>query len=299
MGDEQRSHLDMSRLRPGTDDVMPRAPRRGWILGLVLALLLPAWGASAADLDVFLKEQGDLRISGAVAHVPALREASRRITEKNSKVRISLSGGGSGLGLRRVREGAVDIGNTLSSMTDTQLIHARLKEFHWAHEAVAMVVHPDNPVRELDPAQLAGVYGGKIRNWRELGGSDREIALYTRDEGDSLREVLWDKGLGKGTFSLKARVVASDEAMQASVAQDLAAIGYLALGRVDGSQTVLAIDGVLPSPEAVRDGSYPLARGLYSLTRGKPVGLTRKFLEYLLSDEGQGIVAAQGLVPIR
>jgi len=111
--------------------------------------------------------------------------------------------------------------------------------------------------------------------------------------------VFWKKALGKGEISPKANVVPSNGAMKTAVAGDPYGIGFVSVGHIDATVAPVALDGVIPTIDTVKQGTYKVARGLYSNTKGRPTGLTEKFIEYILSAEGQQIAAQNGFVPVK
>ncbi|MFP7756273.1 phosphate ABC transporter substrate-binding protein [Thermodesulfobacteriota bacterium B35] len=275
----------------------------GVLLGLLcmtIGFLYPGMPLQAADdLAPFTGLKGSLRIAGGTAHIPVMKEAARRIMSFNPDIRISIAGGGSGLGIRQAGEGLIDIGNAGRRPTDTEIAKYNLKLFQWAIDGVGVIVHPDNPVRTLTSAQLQGIFAGRISNWKEAGGVDREIDIYTRDESSGTRKVFWKKALARGTISDRANVVVSNGAMKTTVAGDPFGIGYISIGYMDATVAPVSLDGVAPDLANVRNGSYRVARGLYSLTRGEPAGLARAFVDFLFSPTGQQIVQDKGLIPVR
>ncbi|MDD5007184.1 MAG: phosphate ABC transporter substrate-binding protein [Syntrophorhabdaceae bacterium] len=253
----------------------------------------------AGSLDVFKGEKGTVKISGGTAHIPVMKEAARLIMTANPDIQITIAGGGSGVGIKQVGEGLVDIGNTGRKPTDDEIKRYDLKLFLWAIDGVALIVNPNNKVRSLGKAQARDIYSGKIDNWKTLGGEDRKINIYTRDEASGTREVFWEKAIAKGTIAKSANVVVSNGAMKSAVSQDPYGIGYVSVGHIDKTVAPVTFDGVTPEIETVKSGKYTIARGLYSNTKGNPATLTKKFLDFLFTDEGQKIIAAKGFIPVK
>ena len=268
-----------------------------WCVALLLVTGLAVTGY-AGSLVAFKGESGSIKISGGTAHIPVMQAAAKAIMQANSDIRISVAGGGSGVGIKQVGEGLVDIGNSGRKPKDAELKKYPLKMFKWAIDGVGVVVHPDNPVKSLTNAQLKEIYAGKVTSWKALGGPDKSIDLYTRDAASGTREVFWKKALAKGDISDKALFVASNGAMKTAIAQDPYSIGYVSVGHIDKSVAPVALDGVVPNLETVKSGKYPVARGLYSNTKGEPTGLTKKFIDYLFSDQGQQLVSQKGFIPV-
>ncbi len=269
------------------------------VVGFMGAFLFCCSSSYADDLAPFKGEKGTVKVSGGTAHIPVMKEAAKQVMTAHPDIQITIAGGGSGVGIKQVGEGLVDIGNSGRKPTDDEIARYGLKLYQWAIDGVAVVVNPNNPVRALTGAQLIDIFAGKIDNWKAVGGEDRKISLYTRDEASGTREVFWEKGLKKGEVASKANVVVSNGAMKTAVAQDPAGIGYVSVGHIDPTVAAVAVDGVAPTHETVTSGKYPIARGLYSNTKGEPAGLTKKFIEFLYTAEGQKIISANGFIPAK
>ncbi|MBT3310485.1 MAG: phosphate ABC transporter substrate-binding protein [Desulfobacterales bacterium] len=251
------------------------------------------------ELDIFKGEKGEIRISGGTAHIPVMKEAARKIMSYNPDVRISIAGGGSGAGIKQVGEGLVDIGNSGRKPTDIEISKYGLDVVKWAIDGVGVVVNPENKVKVLTKAQLKGIFSGKIYNWKTLGGDDRNINVYTRDKASGTRSVFWKKALDKGEINSKAYFAISNGAMKTAIANDPNSIGYVSVGHIDSSVAPVSLDGVIPTLETVKSGKFKIARGLYSNTKSKPTGLTKKLIAYLISPEGQKIVMGKGFIPVK
>lgn len=276
--------------------------RKRWIvtsLALICSFfVLNTLVFAAGELDAFKGQKGTLKISGGTAHIPVMKEAAQRIMSAYPYIQISIAAGGSGVGIKQVGEGLVDIGNTGRKPTDDEIARYQLKLHQWALDGVGVIVHPRNRVKALSKAQIADIFAGKISTWKEVGGENRKINLYTRDEASGTREVFWEKALNKGTISPAANVVVSNGAMKSAVAQDPYAIGYVSVGHIDRTVAPVALDGVVPTLQTVINGSYKISRGLYSNTKGEPSGLTRSFIQYLYSPAGREIIQKHGFIPV-
>lgn len=276
--------------------------KRGfWILVALICWtvtpMVPA--AQAGGWDAFQHLEGELTISGGTAHIPVMKALATEIMKAAPGVRISIAGGGSGLGIKQVGEGIVAIGNSGRAPKKEEIARYGLILHRWAVDGVAVAVHPDNPVRALSTEQLQAVYAGTLTNWKDLGGPDRAINLYTRDASSGTRSVFWKKALGKGEIHATANFVKSNGAMKSALAGDPYGIGYLSVGHLDASVAGLAIEGVSPTLENVKSGKYTIARGLYSNTKGEATGLARAFLDALYTPRGQELIAAKGFIPVK
>lgn len=255
--------------------------------------------AKAEVLDIFKNEKGTIKIAGGTAHIPVMKEVAKRIMSINPDIQISIAGGGSGVGIKLVGEGLVDIGNSGRKPTNEEIKKYKLKMFKWAIDGVGIIVNPKNKVKALTKAQVIDIFSGKIDNWKVLGGVDKEINVYTRDKASGTRAVFWKKALGKGEITSKANFVVSNGAMKSAISRNPYGIGYVSVGYIDETVAPAAFDGVVPTLENVKQGKYPIARGLYSNTKGDPKGLIKKLIDYLLTPEGQKIVESKGLIAVK
>jgi phosphate transport system substrate-binding protein len=230
-------------------------------------------------------------------------------------VRISVTGGGSGTGIAAMINGTVDMANASRAMKETELNAARANgiepvEHTIAQDAIAVVVHPANPVDGLTLQQVSDIYTGKITNWRELGGEDRPIVLLSRESNSGTYVYFLENVIRLGDeksdllFSPDTLLMPSSEGISAEVRQNRNAIGYDGLGYVTDDQKMVAIaiepgaPYVLPSVATVNDHSYPISRPLFMYTAGEPQGPIGVYLDWILND-GQRLVMELGFVPLQ
>jgi phosphate transport system substrate-binding protein len=276
------------------------------ILALTLAVVIAGCGPDETQepgtltgaLAPFGSLRGNLDIAGGTAHIPVMNEATKRIMTANPRIRITVAGGGSGVGIQKVGEGLVHIGNAGRPVSDAENEKYRLRSFAFAVDGVAVIVHPENPVRDLTSQQVRDIFAGRITRWNDVGGPDAGINLYGRDEASGTRKVFWTIALGKGEVAKSANVVPSNGAMKTAVSNDPHAIGYMSIGHVDEKVAAVALDGVAATQAHARDGTYPVTRKLYMNTKGEPEGLARAFIDYIRSEEGAAIVQAAGYIPL-
>ncbi len=269
---------------------------------LAAVLLMCGLGTSFAaspsvPLDAFRGQKGVVDIAGGTAHIPVMKEAARQIMAVNPDVRITVAGGGSGVGVQKVGEGIVQIGNTGRALKPAEVEKYGLVTFPFAIDGVAVAVNPANRVTGLTKAQIKDIFSGKIANWKEVGGADAPISLYVREDGSGTRETFEERALDKGVAASKANVVSSNGAMKTAVSQDPNAIGYVGIGHLDNSIKSISIDGATPSQENAASGEYKVTRLLYMNTKGEPQGLTKAFVEYIFTPAGQDIVSGAGYIP--
>jgi phosphate transport system substrate-binding protein len=230
-------------------------------------------------------------------------------------VRIAVTGGGSGTGIAALINGTVDLANASRQIKTEEMEEAQANgidpvEFVIARDAIAVIVHLDNPVNELTLQQISDIYSGKITNWQEVGGEDRPIVLLSRETNSGthvyfLEEVirLGEKD-NKTLFSQDTLLLPSSEGIGVEVRQNPNAIGYDGLGYVTPDMKTIAVSRgpgepyYSPTAETVNTGQYPIARDLYIYTAGEPEGQIRAYLDWILSPAAQEIVLELGFVPI-
>ena len=271
---------------------------------LILAIFLLAGlnahyvQAESKYLAAFAGLKGKIDIAGGTAHIPVMKEAARRIMTYNPNIRITVAGGGSGVGVQKVGEGLVDIGNTGRPVSPEERARYGLKSYAFAIDGVAVAVHPSNSVKSLSTRQVQDIFAGKIKNWQAVGGKNSPIHLYTRDEASGTRAVFWKKLLKKGPIADNANIVPSNGAMKVAISRDENAIGYLSIGHIDNTISPVKIDGIYPSQENAKNGTYKVVRKLYMNTKGEPDKLVKIFINYILSPEGAEIIKKCGFIPL-
>ena len=230
-------------------------------------------------------------------------------------VSISVTGGGSGTGIAALVAGTVDVANASRAMSAEEIDAARANGIEpvrhvVALDAIAVVVHPSNPVDGLTLAQVADAYTGRAARWSQLGGEERPVVLLSRESNSGTYVYFLERVLrlgrkdAKDLFSPETLLMPSSEGISTEVRQNRNAIGYDGLGYVTTDQKTLAIARepgapfVLPSAATVIDGTYPVSRPLFMYTAGEPVGAVKEFLDFVTGD-GQGLVTGLGFVPLQ
>jgi phosphate transport system substrate-binding protein len=231
------------------------------------------------------------------------------------EVSISVTGGGSGTGIAALVAGTVDVANASRAMSAEEIDAARANGIEpvrhvVALDAIAVVVHPSNPVDGLTLQHVSDVFTGRVTRWTGLGGEDRPIVLLSRESNSGTYVYFLERVLRLGRkdlkdlFSPETLLMPSSEGISTEVRQNRNAIGYDGLGYVTSDQKTLAIARepgapfVLPSAATVIDGTYPVSRPLFMYTAGEPVGAVKDFLAYVTGD-GQDLVTGLGFVPLQ
>jgi len=269
------------------------------MLGIcVLAMMFcsPVFGAG---LDAFKGKKGSIAIAGGTAHIPVMKKAAKAIMTSNRDIRITVAGGGSGVGIQKVGEGLVAIGNSGRKASEAEVAKYGLVMFPFAIDGVATVTHAKNPIDGLTSAQVRDIFAGKITNWKEIGGPDATINLYSRDEGSGTRAVYWKKLLKKGPVAVHANIVPSNGAMKSAISRDLYAIGYVSIGHLDMTVKAPKLDGGAVNQQTAMDGTYPVVRKLYMNTKRQPGGIVKAFIDYVTGPDSVEFITSSGYIAIK
>jgi phosphate transport system substrate-binding protein len=168
-----------------------------------------------------------------------------------------------------------------------------------ARDGLAIVVNRGNPVARLSLEQLRALFAGRVTNWKEVGGKDGPVWPITREEGSGTRESFMRLVMGDERISRRALTQESNGAVKVLVKGDPAAIGYMSLGLVGTELKPMAVEGSEPTVENVLAGRYRLVRPLLFVTKGGGTTAARGFVDFVLSPEGQDLLAVEGLVRVR
>ena len=247
---------------------------------------------------------GNIVIKGSTTVLPIAQKVAEVYMGANPDVRISISGGGSGNGIKALIDGSTDIADSSRFIKDNEVKLAVDNgrypvPFAVAYDCIVPVVHPSNSMTNLTLDQLKAIYEGKIKNWKDVGGPDRAIVVVSRDTSSGTYEVWEEKVMKKERVYPGALLQASNGAVVQAVSKNKNAIGYIGLGYLDASVKALSTNGITGSPETTLNGTYPISRPLYMFTAGWPKGDTLNFINYVMHPQkGQKYVAEAGYVPL-
>jgi phosphate transport system substrate-binding protein len=242
-------------------------------------------------------------IKGSTTVLPVAQGTLEAFMKKNPGVQISLSGGGSGEGIKALIDRTADIATSSREIKKEETTLAASKGVNpvahvVAHDAIIPVVHPKNKVSNLSVDQLSQIYQGKITNWKEVGGDDLKIVVISRDSSSGTFES-WDHFvMKKAKVTPRAQMLASNGAIVTAIAKNRYAIGYLGIGYVNKGVKPLQVNSVTASVQTALSKEYPLSRELYMYTDGEAKGDVAKYLDFVKSAEGQKIVVKEGFVPL-
>lgn len=244
-----------------------------------------------------------LNVSGSTTVLPIAEQAAEAFQSATPGTSVLVSGLGSSAGIEAVSAGTAQIGTSSRDLKPEEgklgLVDSAI-----AYDGIAVIVSPKNRVGALTSTQLQGIFSGRIKNWSEVGGEDRPIELVNRDEASGTREAFQKMVMKESKFDPAATVLPGTGQVRDVVARAPGAIGYISLGFVvprfsNVPVKAVAVDGVAPSEKTVADGTYPIGRVLHFFTKGKPVGTTKQFIDFVLSEVVQkGVVVDAGFIPI-
>lgn len=287
-----------------------------WLWLLLATLLFGCAGGLENSAEASDSPTRAIQNKGSDTLVNVALAWAERYREVDPSVSIAVTGGGSGTGIAALINGTVDIANASRAMKEKEFEEAAANgitaiEHVVAIDALAVIVHPDNPVQELTIAQLSDIYTGRITNWKDVGGIDETIVLLSRETNSGTHVYFLEEVVRRGEkentdiFAPRTLLMPSSVGITSELRRNPAAIGYDGLGYVDEAHEKiihLAVDPaagfVKPSVESASNGTYPIARNLYMYTAGEPEGVTREYLDWILGDEGQAIVLSLGFVPL-
>jgi len=262
------------------------------------------------------KNKNSIQIKGSDTMINLVQAWAEKYMEKNKNEFVAVTGGGSGVGISSLISGTCDIAMSSRQIKEKEISLAKQKgrnpyEIKVALDGLAVVVHPKNPISKLTIDELADIFTGRITNWKQVGGENREIVILSREVNSGTHVYFKEHVLRKGNpnskeeFAPKALLLPSSQAIAEEISQNPSAIGYYGMGYISPKQKPIYIakdkksEYVRPTIENVKNGKYPISRPLFIYTNGKPEGLVKKFVDFILSEEGQKIVLSSDFVPIK
>ena len=280
------------------------------ILGFLALALIACGGSERVSRPLIQNKGSDTLVNVAQAWAEAYAQI-------NPNVAVAVTGGGSGTGIAALIGGSVDIANSSRSMEEEEFEMANGRgvvpnELIVGYDALAVYIHPDNPIDRFTLGQLADIYGenGTTESWSQLGitvpgCSSDEIVRVSRQNSSGTYVYFQEAILGESDLRLGSRDMAGSSEVVDLVEKTACAIGYSGLAYATEEVKVPCLmteDGgncIAPSTASAVDGTYPIARPLFMYTNGQPEGVTKDYIDWILSDEGQCIILNKGYAPVR
>lgn len=259
------------------------------LLTIVLTFTLALVGCGGTESTV--STDGSTSMEKVIG---ALGEA---FMEENSDISFTYNPTGSGTGITAVLEGRCDIGLSSRNLKESEK-DAGLTATVLAYDGIAVIVNPENPVSDLDVETIAKIYKGDITNWSEVGGNDGEIVLIGREAGSGTRDGFESITDTEGTCKYRQELTSTGDVIT-TVSQNPNAIGYASVASVKDTVKAITVDGVVPTEETIKNGSYVIQRPFVLVTKdGTELSESAQmFYDFVLSDAADEIIIAAGAVP--
>jgi phosphate transport system substrate-binding protein len=263
-------------------------------------------------VETATQQPGSVLVKGSETMQPLVAMCAEQFMSKHSHTDVIVQGGGSGTGLSALFHGTVDISMVSRDVSNKERAHATskgfdLREYALGLDGIAIVVHPDNHLKQLELGQLRKIFTGRTRSWHEVGGARRDMVVLARTASSGTSDLFVQRVLSGEEYAQSVKRLSTNSAIIEEVARDPLAIGYSGLETVHGARDrvkIIALQSApksvptLPILETIRSGSYPLARTLHFYTVEEPSGSTKEFIEFCLSSQGQKLVRKAGFIPI-
>jgi phosphate transport system substrate-binding protein len=236
---------------------------------------------------------GTITVAGSTALLPLVKGASAAYQAAHKDVKISVSGGGSATGITQVAAKAIDIGDSDILATG----HPELRDNRVAVVGFAIVTNPAAGVRNLNRAQLRDLFAGKVQNWNAVGGADQKVVIVNRPRSSGTRTVFAKTIMGRVAIAESGLVQDATGTAVSVVKQTPGAVSYVALsGITGGGLAIVAVDGVMPTPQTIASGKYPIWSYEHMYTYGEPKGDVAAFIEFVKN--GSGLVQANKFIAV-
>lgn len=249
------------------------------------------------------------KVKGSDTVLPLTQKEAEVYMKKNPNTSIMVTGGGSGVGISALQSGTTDIAQASRSLKLDEKMKLNdagkaFKETIIAYDAIAIVVNPSNRVSKLTREQLEGIFTGKITNWKEVGGDDMKMVVYSRETSSGTYEFVKEHVMNKKNYATSALLMPATGAIIQSVSQTKGAIGYVGLAYVEKNVKAINVSYdkgktfIAPSIANAKNRTYPITRPLFYYYLASTEKTISPYIKFILSPEGQKIVLNEGYVPI-
>lgn len=255
------------------------------------------------------QDDNSLKLKGSDTVLPIAQQLAETYTNATPLADVSVTGGGSGVGIAALMENTTDIAMAsrdikLGEKLRLKAHNTPFEKVAIAYDALAVVVHPSNPLKQLTREQLELIYTGKVKNWKEVGGPDLEIVVYSRESSSGTHEFFKEKVMDGREFAPDVLMMSATGAVIQSVSQTPGAIGYVGLAYLNSSVQALAVSYdqgktyVVPTLANALNKTYPIVRPLFFLYLTEKQKRVQPFLDYVFSATGQDMVRREGFIPV-
>ncbi|RJQ46971.1 MAG: phosphate ABC transporter substrate-binding protein [Gaiellales bacterium] len=283
---------------------------RKWQFIIAAALALAALAAAITGCGGTTGDTGGmLQVKGSDTMVNLSQMWAEKYMEENPAAQIAVTGGGSGTGISAMINGTADLANSSRQMKDEEVAEASSKgveveEHRVGLDGIAVIVHPDNPVKELSMQQLSDIFTGKITDWSQVGGGPGAIVLLSRESNSGTHVFFKEHVMNDQEYSPQALLMPSSQAIFEETRNNASAIGYVGLGYAQSGVKALGVskDGsaaVAPSVETVQSGTYPVSRPLYIYSKKDASTQAVEFIDWIKGEEGQAVLLELDFVPLK
>lgn len=259
--------------------------------------------ASVMGLASLAASAGNVVVNGSTTVLPAMQKITENFMKANPSIQVSLSGGGSGHGIKALMENTTDVAMASRDMKSAEVENMKKSGNEAVRHVVAIdaivpVINPRNGVKDLTLQQIRDIYAGRITNWKDVGGKNARITVVSRDSSSGTFET-WESLVMKGErVQQRALLQASNGAVLQTIAKNPNAIGYVGLGYLTKDIKALSISGVKATMKTAETFEWPLSRELYLFTNNHANADTKALINYALSKDGQASVKEVGFVPV-
>ena len=256
---------------------------------------------SRANADGSTSSRKKLVLTGSSTVAPVMHEIARRFESQNPEYRIDVQTGGSSRGIGDAKNGVADIGMASRELKPAET--SGLVANQIAIDGICLIANKSNPVQTLTADQVRAIYRGDTENWKAIGGSNAPIVVINKSEGRGTLEVFL-KSFALNIEDVKADLIAGDnQQVIKTIQSNPNAIGYVSVGAADyevkngGNIKMIQADGVAPTMEAIRSGTFPITRPLLLITKGEPAEAAAELIRFAQSDAVHDLIEAQYFVP--
>ncbi|ABR50695.1 phosphate binding protein [Alkaliphilus metalliredigens QYMF] len=251
-----------------------------------------------------------IQIRGSDTMVNLGQQWAEVFMDNYPEAQLAVTGGGSGTGIAAMINGTADIAQSSRQIKGEEIQQGKdngieIIEHVTGRDGIAIAVHNDNPVQELTMADLKDIFTGEKTNWKDFGGNDANITLYSRESNSGTYAFFKEFVLEDEEYATHSNLMPSTQAIVEAVIQDVNGIGYIGLAYLSDTVQGVAVslddssEAFLPSLATISAGDYPVARPLFLYTAGEPTGVIEIYMDFIMAAEGQSIVEEIGFIPVK